>query len=105
LAGRVPANVVALVKQAEIGAELSCRAHEKEFTEHGIVVCRGVISYYASATLARANDLSSWLARIEQMGQEDLATSVITKFYQPVLQIAGDVNFPLPGSAEPSQPL
>ncbi len=100
----MPANVAALVKQAETGAELSCRAHEKEFAESGIVVRRGVISYYAAATLAKANDLTSWLSLIEQMSQADLATAVITKFYQPVLQIAGDSTLLLPGSVKPNQP-
>lgn len=98
----MPANIAVLVKQAEAGAELSCRAHEKEFAERGIVVPRGVISYYAAATLTKANDLSSWLSLIEQMSQEDLATAVITKFYQPVLQIVGDSTLALPGSVKPN---
>ena len=96
----MPANVGALVKKAETGAELTCRAHEKEFVEGEIVVRRGVISHYAAATLASANDLSGWLDQIEQMSQNDLATGVISPFYQPVLQVIGDARLPLPGGIQ-----
>ena len=94
----MPANVGALLKQAEAGAELACRAYTKEFAEGGTVVRRGVISHYAAATVAGANDLSDWLAKIEQMSRTDLASGVITPFYQPVLQVIGDARLPLPGS-------
>lgn len=96
----MPANVSALVKKAEAGAELACRAYTKEFAEGGSVVRRGVISHYAAATVAGANDLPDWLARIEQMSRADLSSGVITPFYQPVLQVIGDASLPLLGSVQ-----
>jgi hypothetical protein len=105
LVGRVPTYVSALVKKAETGAELTCRAHEKEFVEGGIVVRRRVISHYASVTLAKANDIHAWLSLIEQRSQEDLASGLITHFYQPMLQIVGDHTFRLPGKVKSAQPL
>ena len=100
----MPANVSALTKKAEPGAELTCRAHEKEFSERGTAVRRSVISYYASATLASAKDLSTWLDGIEQMSQADLATGVITQFYQPAMQMIGDTTIPLPGRVQSDLP-
>jgi hypothetical protein len=96
----VPANGAALIKKAEVGAELTCRAHEKEFAERGGLVRRGVISYYAGATLANANDLHSWLQLIEQMSQTDVARGIITPFYQPVLQLTGDTSLALLGKLQ-----
>jgi len=93
----VPANVSALVKKAEPGAELTCRAYTKEFAEGGAVVRRGVISHYAAATVAGVTDLAAWIDAIERMSQADLATGVITPFYQPVLQVIGDAALALPG--------
>ena len=96
----MPANVSVLVKKAEAGAELTCRAYTKEFAEGGSVVRRGVISHYAAATLAGANDLGSWLAAIERRSQADLTAGVTTPFYQPTLHVIGDSRLPLPGNVQ-----
>lgn len=98
--GSVPANVSALVKQAEAGAELAYRAYTKELAEDGSIVRRGVISHYAAATIAGAHDLAGWLTAIEQMSQADLATGVITPFYQPARQVIGDARLPLHESVQ-----
>ena len=94
----MPANVGAILKKAEVGAELTCRAHEKEFDVDGATVRRGVISYYASATLTQAQDkAASWLHLIEQMSATDVVNMTITAFYQPSLQLSGDLGVPLVG--------
>lgn len=83
--------------RAEDGAELACRAHEKDFDDGGMPVSRGVISYYAAATLAEATTLRSWQQSIEEMIQADAARGRLTPFYQPTLQVTGDGNLPLIG--------
>lgn len=97
----MPANAGALLKFAEPGAELSCHAHEKEFEENGILVPRGVISYYAGRTLSKAKTLASWQQAIEVISQNDVAGGLITPFFRPVLQVYGDKELPLFGSDEP----
>jgi hypothetical protein len=83
--------------RSETGAELACRAHEKAFEDGGRPVRRGVVSYYAAATLASATTPHSWLRSIEKMSQEDMAQGAITRFHLPILQIMGDGNLPLIG--------
>lgn len=90
-------RVAALLKRAEAGAELACRAHERAFATDGLVLPRGVISYYAGLTLPTAQDLPSWLQQMEQASQHDVTNGTITPFYQPALQVVGDASCALPG--------
>jgi hypothetical protein len=61
-------------------------------------VPRGVVSYYAAATLAEATTLRAWLQLIEERSQTDAANGRLTPFHQPILQITGDGSLPLFGS-------
>lgn len=90
-------RVAALLKRAEAGAELACRAHERAFATDGMTLPRGVISYYAGLTLPVAQNLHSWLQQIEQASQRDVTNGTITPFYQPALQVVGDASCALPG--------
>lgn len=86
--------------RAEPGAELACRAHDKDFDDGGVPVSRGVVSYYATATAAEATTMSSWLDLVSQRSQQDAGRGELTPLYQPVLQITGDGNLPLIGRPE-----
>jgi len=97
LAGRVPANVVALVMKAEPGAELACRARNYHFEHAGISQERGVISYYAGQTLAHATTVAAWLQRIEALSSADFQGGRLPWFYQLSLQLLGHAASRLPG--------
>jgi hypothetical protein len=68
-----------------------------DFPIRGVPVRRGVVSYYAAATLTEATTLHSWLRLIERTSQEDAAKGALTAFHQPILQIDGDGSLPLIG--------
>ena len=91
----MPANVAAILKKAEAGAELACRAHETEFVVHGERVKRGVLSHYADKTLAQAQDMAAWLRHIEQVSMNDIANGNLAPHYGLSLQLAGDHTAPL----------
>ena len=97
----MPANVVALVMQAEPGAELTCRAHNYPFEHAGSPQERGVISYYAEQTLAQATTVAAWLRRIEALSSADVHGGRLPWLYQLSLQLLGDAASRLPG--EPVQ--
>jgi hypothetical protein len=97
LAGRVPANVVALVMKAEPGAELACRARNYHFEHAESPQERGVISYYAGQTLAQATTFAAWLQRIEALSSADFQGGHLPWFYQPSLQLLGHAASRLPG--------
>jgi hypothetical protein len=58
---------------------------------------RGVLSYYATATLPKASSLGDWLLRIESMARQDVDAGNLPPFYRPELEIVGDPDTPLPG--------
>jgi len=93
----VPANVVALVMQAPAGAELTYRARNYQFEQQGNPQERGVISYYATQSLAQATTVASWLEQIETLAQADLQQERLPWFYQLSLQILGQAATRLPG--------
>jgi len=97
LAGRVPANVVALVMKAEPGAELTCRARDYRFKHAGSPRERGVVSFYAARTLAQATTFAAWLQRIEALISADVHAKRLPWFYQPSLQLLGHAASRLPG--------
>jgi hypothetical protein len=90
--------------RAKDGAELACRAREKVFDDGGVPVPRGVLSYYAAATLPKAITFGSWLRLIEHASQGDLASGILTPYHQPALQVLGDGRLALIGSPEMSGP-
>lgn len=100
MAGRVPAHCAAILVVAKAGAELACRAHEMEFGDGADRVRRGIVSYYAAATLARATGLASWLDLMHEASRADAARGALPPFYRPALQIAGDRTLPLVGRPE-----
>lgn len=93
----MPAEVGALVLRAEAGAELTCKAREKEFDDGGGAVPRGVVSYYAARLMAGAESLHAWLQLVEDASQVDAAAGKLTPLYQPHLQVIGDGDLPLIG--------
>ena len=93
----MPANVVALVMRAPLGAELTCRARNYRFEQQGSPQERGVISYYATQSLPQATTVASWLERIEALAQADLQQERLPWFYQPSLQILGQASIRLAG--------
>jgi hypothetical protein len=93
----VPTNIVALVMQAQPGAELACRAWNYRFGAPGNPQARGVISYYATQSLAQATTVASWLQRMEALATADLQREHLPWFYRPSLQILGRAATRLPG--------
>jgi hypothetical protein len=83
--------------KAEPGAELTCRARNYRFEHHGSHQERGVISYYATQTLAQATTLASWIELVEALSGADLQQGRLPWFYQPVLQLLGHAATKLPG--------
>jgi hypothetical protein len=92
----VPANVTAIVRKAEPGEELTCKSPEKVFgkTKYGIV------SYYATKTLARATTIESWVSAINGMVDKDFSQGSINDLERPSLQITGDPSAKLPGESQ-----
>lgn len=87
----MPNNTVALVMKAE---GISCTAKEAVLDGH----LRGIVSYYAAATLARAITMRSWLGLIEAMVADDLRRHRLDDNKTPSLQVLGDASSLLPGS-------
>lgn len=86
-----------MIMHAPDGEELTCRAHEAEFDDGGAAVRRGVVSYYAAATLPEATTLQSWLDLIHETSREDVVKGRLNPFHQPTLQLTGDETMPLIG--------
>lgn len=84
--------------QASPGAELTCRAQNYRFEQQGSPQERGVISYYATQSLAQATTVATWLERIEALAQADLQQERLPWFYQLSLQILGQTATRLPGN-------
>lgn len=93
----MPANVTALVRQAEPGGELSCQGPEYDFVFAGESIRRGVLSCFAAATMAAADSFQSWAALIERASEDFFISTKAPKFYQPSIQILGDAGQRLPG--------
>jgi hypothetical protein len=89
----VPANITAIVRKAEPGEELTCKSPEKVFgkTKHGI------ISYYATKTMAQATTVESWVSTINEMSGRDFLRGSIIDLERPSLQIIGEPSAKLPG--------
>jgi hypothetical protein len=94
----VPANVSAIAMYASPGAELSCRAHERDFYYHDSAVRHGIISYYAAAGLYVADTMQHWLRVMERTSDEDLQAGRLVEFYHPSLQLVGPPNALLVGN-------
>lgn len=81
--------------KSQTGAELSCRGHNYNLPVGDHTLPRGVVSYYASATLASARTLSDWQARIETLVQRDVQAGKLPPLYEPELQVLGDGDQPV----------
>ncbi|MEZ4866965.1 MAG: hypothetical protein R3C14_36925 [Caldilineaceae bacterium] len=78
--------------QAQLGAELACRGHNYALPPGKDAQPRGVLSYYATATLPAAQSMGDWLARIHAKVQQDVTAGVLPLFYRPDLQLLGDAD-------------
>jgi hypothetical protein len=58
---------------------------------------RGVVSYYATRALARADRLDAWLQQMAALVESDLRDGTLTKLKAPTLQILGDARALAPG--------
>lgn len=85
--------MTAIVRQAEPGEELTCKPPEKVFGETRY----GIISYYATKTMAQATTMVSWVSMIDEMSGKDFSQGTITDLEMPSLQIIGDLSTKLPG--------
>jgi hypothetical protein len=86
--------------RAQPGAELACHLHNYNLPAGAQARARGVLSYYAAATLLQARSIGDWMKRIESMAQQDVDTGILPPLYRPHLQIVGDENTPLPGTPQ-----
>jgi hypothetical protein len=93
----VPANVTAIVMKSNPGEELTCRALNYNFEQNGERVPRGIISYYATATLVRATTFESWLDAMNAAIESDLLQRRLNRLNRPSLQITGDGSAHAPG--------
>lgn len=82
-----------MTMQSEPGAELACKAHNKVFEKTE----RGIISYYATKTMAQATTMVSWASMINEMSGRDFSRGLITDLERPSLQILGDSSAKVPG--------
>lgn len=89
----MPANVTAIVRQAEPGEELTCKFPEKVFEKTRY----GILSYYATKTMAQATTTVSWVSMVNEMSGKDFSRGLITALEKPSLQIIGDLSAKLPG--------
>lgn len=72
------------------GAELACRGHNFDLPVGDNALPRGVVSYYATASLAGATTLGDWLTRIQALVQRDVQAGSLPGFYRPDLHVLGD---------------
>jgi hypothetical protein len=93
----VPANVAALLLDAEEGSELSCRTASHTFTRHdGTLAEHGIISHYAAAAVAGATTAGELLVAIEALVAADVAVGVLPASLAPRLRLEGPPATPLP---------
>ena len=85
--------------QTPPGGGLVCTAQEADFDVSGSPVRRGVVSYYATATMLEAIDFASWVERIEQRSSADLAEGRISPLLTPMLRICGNPGTKLLGDS------
>lgn len=98
LEGRLPPNASALAMKPSSPDEwLACHAPEHDFpADHGLAR-RGIISYYAAQTLPVARTMDEWLQEIQRAMSVDLASGVLPRLKQPLLQVLGIPTARLPG--------
>ena len=78
------------------GAELACRGHNYDLPVGDNAIPRGVISYYATATLGGAITLGDWLIRIESLVNQDAQAGRLPVFFRPDLHVLGGGDQPFP---------
>jgi hypothetical protein len=95
----VPANADAIVAKAIPGGELTCRAHNFTVDGRGGRVERGVLSYYATEWLERADTIGAWLTAIEAAMEAARSGGRLRPFETPLLQVLGDPAAKVAGRA------
>lgn len=82
--------------RAQPGAELTCQGHNYDLPPGNGTQSRGVLSYYATATLPAAQTMGDWLAQIQKQVQQDGAMGLLPAFYRPNLHLLGNSDHSLP---------
>jgi hypothetical protein len=90
LAGRLPANVTALIMKSDPQDALTCRTGTSLFGEAPRRTRHGVISYYAGSTLAAADTVGSWHLAQDQMAARDMSRGQLESFRRVSLMVEGD---------------
>lgn len=83
--------------KATPGAELACRGKNYDLPVGQNALPRGVVSFYATVTLADAGTIADWLTRIEAVAQQDVLAGALPRLYRPELHVLGDINQHMPG--------
>lgn len=102
LTGRLPRNVTALILRSEPQNALTCRTGGSYFGEGAGRKRYGVISYYASHTVAQARTVDDWLAAINRAVAGDVAQGALDAVRRPGLLVEGDGSVRLPEQAKES---
>jgi hypothetical protein len=79
--------------RAKPGRELLCRAHNHLFHEGGKTINQGVLSYFASRSLADSRTMGAWLNAITTALGEN---HDVPSWARPELQLQGATYTPLP---------
>jgi hypothetical protein len=87
LAGKLPANVSALIQGTKWGQSPACIANIHNFGREGT---RGVISYYAARALEQATTMADWLRLTVALCDADVERGVLPERYRLELTVAGD---------------
>jgi hypothetical protein len=97
LAGRVLANVTALIQVTRPGQELVCQALCWRLPANGVTVPHGVISYYAARALELATTVDDWLRLTVALCSADVQGGVLPPTHGLSLTLAGTTGRQLPG--------
>jgi hypothetical protein len=95
--GRVPARIGAIVMKSAEGNEFACIAKTHKFADGPASRERGVLSYYACRTMAKAPTLAKWLEAITESAAADVAAGRLPRTHIPQLQIIGPASARAPG--------
>lgn len=89
-----------MAQHALPGSELACRAQEHEFSRDGEMERRGVLSYYATETMASADTVTDWIAAIRRLAASDVAAGRLLAWQEPKLVLVGNPADSVPGSQD-----
>jgi hypothetical protein len=101
LAGRLPANVTALIMRSAPQSSLVCRTGSALFGAEPQRTRYSVISYYAGATLVESESAGGWLAAIDAAAQRDVAAGALEERRRVTLMVEGHPSTPVIGQPVP----